>query len=109
MELKPQEITNLLKKQILNYHSQVEQNDTGTVVTVGDGIARVYGLANCMSNELIQFNDDVYGMALNLEQDFVGAVLLGSDENIKEGDPVKRTGKIVSVPVGEALLGRVVN
>lgn len=109
MELKPQEISSLIKKQIESYKGAVVQNDTGTVVTVGDGIARVYGLENCMSNELIQFNDDVYGMALNLEQDFVGAVLLGSDENIKEGDPVKRTGKIVSVPVGEALLGRVVN
>ncbi len=109
MDIKPQEITNLIKQQIESYHGKVVQNDTGTVVTVGDGIARVYGLENCMSNELIQFNDDVYGMALNLEQDFVGAVLLGSDQNIKEGDPVKRTGKIVSVPVGEALLGRVVN
>ncbi|WMJ21823.1 F0F1 ATP synthase subunit alpha [Paludicola sp. MB14-C6] len=109
MEIKPQEITSLIKQQIESYQDKVTQNDTGTVVTVGDGIARVYGLENCMSNELIQFNNDVYGIALNLEQDFVGAVLLGSDENIKEGDPVKRTGKIVSVPVGEALLGRVVN
>lgn len=109
MELKPQEISNLIKQQIESYHGKVVQSDTGTVITVGDGIANVYGLENCMANELIQFNDDVFGMALNLEQDFVGAVLLGSDENIKEGDPVKRTGKIVSVPVGEALLGRVVN
>lgn len=109
MELKPQEISSLIKKQIESYQGSIVQNDTGTVVTVGDGIARVYGLENCMANELIQFNDDVYGMALNLEQDFVGAVLLGSDEGIKEGDPVKRTGKVVSVPVGEALLGRVVN
>lgn len=109
MELKPQEISSLIKQQIQSYKGSIQQNDTGTVVTVGDGIAKVYGLENCMANELIQFNEDVYGMALNLEQDFVGAVLLGSDENIKEGDPVKRTGKIVSVPVGEALLGRVVN
>lgn len=109
MEIKPQEITSLIKKQIESYQDKIIQNDTGTVITVGDGIAKIYGLENCMSNELIQFNDDVYGIALNLEQDFVGAVLLGSDENIKEGDPVKRTGKIISVPVGEALLGRVVN
>lgn len=109
MELKPQEISSLIKQQIKSFEGKIAQNDTGTVVTVGDGIAKVYGLENCMANELIQFNDDVYGMALNLEQDFVGAVLLGSDENIKEGDAVRRTGKIVSVPVGEALLGRVVN
>lgn len=108
-ELRPREIAELIKKQIADYTPQIKQEDTGTVVTVGDGIAKIYGLSGCMANELIQFNGDVYGMALNLEQDFVGAVLLGSDENIKEGDPVKRTGKIVSVPVGEALLGRVVN
>lgn len=109
MELHSREIASLLKAQIQNYSATVTQNDTGTVLTVGDGIATVYGLENCMSNELIEFGDGVYGMALNLEQDCVGAVLLGSDENIKEGDPVKRTGQIVSVPVGEALLGRVVN
>lgn len=109
MELHSREIAALLKAQIQNYSATVTQNDTGTVLTVGDGIATIYGLENCMSNELIEFADGVYGMALNLEQDCVGAVLLGSDENIKEGDPVKRTGQIVSVPVGEALLGRVVN
>ncbi|MEG0895643.1 MAG: F0F1 ATP synthase subunit alpha, partial [Oscillospiraceae bacterium] len=108
MELKPQEISSLIKKQIENYEDKTVQSDVGTVVTVGDGIARVYGLKGCMANELIQFNDDTFGMALNLEQDFVGAVLLGSDNGLKEGDPVKRTGKVVSVPVGEALLGRVV-
>lgn len=109
MELRPQEISNLIKEQISNYQCQIVQNDIGTVVSVGDGIARIYGLEGCMSNELIEFQNDVYGMALNLEQGFVGAVLLGSDENIKEGDPVKRTGQVVSVPVGESLLGRVVN
>ena len=109
MELRPEEISQLIKEQIKNYQSKLELKDVGTVVTVGDGIARIYGLENCMSSELLQFSDDVYGMALNLEEDFVGAVLLGSDENIKEGDTVHRTGQIVSVPVGEALLGRVVN
>ncbi|MEG0692114.1 MAG: F0F1 ATP synthase subunit alpha, partial [Oscillospiraceae bacterium] len=109
MELHSQEIASLIKQQIKDYKGKVTQNDTGTVMTVGDGIATVYGLENCMSNELIEFSDGVFGMALNLEKDFVGAVLLGSDETIKEGDSVKRTGKIVSVPVGEALLGRVVN
>lgn len=107
--LRAEEITGLIKKQIENYEYKITLDDTGTVVTVGDGIAKIYGLANCMSGELLQFSDDVFGMALNLEQEFVGAVLLGSDENIKEGDPVKRTGKIMSVPVGEKLLGRVVN
>lgn len=109
MDLRPEEITNLIKAQIKNYESKTELKDVGTVVTVGDGIARVYGLENCMSGELLDFGGDIYGMALNLEQDFVGAVLLGSDEDIKEGDTVRRTGTIVSVPVGEALLGRVVN
>ena len=109
MDLRPEEITNLIKAQIKNYESKTELKDVGTVVTVGDGIARVYGLESCMSGELLDFGGDIYGMALNLEQDFVGAVLLGPDENIKEGDTVRRTGTIVSVPVGEALLGRVVN
>ena len=109
MELRPEEISQLIKAQIKNYQSKLELKDIGTVVTVGDGIARVYGLDNCMSGELLDFGGGVSGMALNLEEDFVGAVLLGSDENIKEGDTVRRTGQIVSVPVGEALLGRVVN
>ncbi len=109
MALRPEEITNLIKVQIKNYQDKIEQKDVGKVVTVGDGIARVYGLESCMSGELLQFENGTYGMALNLEQDFVGAVLLGSDEEIKEGDTVRRTEKIVSVPVGEALLGRVVN
>ena len=109
MNLRPDEITSIIKEQIKNYRSEIELSDTGTVITVGDGIANIHGLEKCMSNELLEFSDGVYGIALNLEQDFVAAVLLGSDINIKEGDTVKRTGKIVSVPVGDALLGRVVN
>lgn len=109
MELRPEEISGLIKRQIKDYQSKTELSSTGTVITVGDGITRVYGLDDCMSGELLEFDGGVYGMALNLERDSVGVVMLGSDENIKEGDIVKRTGKIVSVPVGEALLGRVVN
>ena len=109
MDLRPDEITGIIKQQIKNYESKIELTDVGTVVTVGDGIARIHGIEKCMSGELLQFEGDIYGMALNLEQDFVGAVMLGSDAEIKEGSQVKRTGKIVSVPVGEDLLGRVVN
>ena len=109
MNLRPDEITGIIKSQIKNYHSKLELADTGTVVTVGDGIARIHGLDNCMSGELLEFETGIFGMALNLEQDFVGTVLLGNDEGIKEGSKVKRTGNIVSVPVGEELLGRVVN
>ncbi len=109
MKLRPDEITGIIKQQIKDYRSRIELADTGTVVTVGDGISRVHGLDNCMSGELIEFENGTMGMALNLEQDFVGAVLLGSEEGIKEGSSVKRTGSIVSVPVGDALMGRVVN
>lgn len=109
METRPNELASILKRQILDYEEQVVQRDTGTVLTVGDGIARVYGLEDCLAGELLEFDGEVYGMALNLERDFVGAVLLGSDENIREGSAVHRTGRIVSVPVGEAMLGRVVN
>ncbi len=109
MDLRPDEITGIIKEQIKNYSSKIELSDTGTVVTVGDGIAKVHGLDKCMSGELLEFEGGVYAMALNLERDFVGAVMLGSDVNIKEGDTVKRTGRIMSVPVGEELLGRVVN
>ena len=109
MNLRPDEITSIIKSQIKNYQSKLELADTGTVVTVGDGIARVHGLDNCMSGELLEFETGIFGMALNLEQDFVGTVLLGNDEGIKEGSGVKRTGNIVSVPVGDELLGRVVN
>ena len=109
MNLRPDEITGIIKEQIKNYSSKIELQDVGTVVTVGDGIATVHGLEKCMSGELLEFEGGIYGMALNLEQDFVGAVMLGSDAEIKEGDSVKRTNRIVSVPVGEEMLGRVVN
>ena len=109
MNLRPDEISSIIKEQIKNYHSKIQLSDVGTVITVGDGIASIHGLEQCMSGELIQFENGVYGMALNLEEDSVGAVLLGSDAGIKEGSSVKRTGEIMSVPVGEALLGRVVN
>lgn len=109
MNLRPDEITGIIKEQIKHYSAKLELKDVGTVVTVGDGIATIHGLEKCMSGELLEFKGGVYGMALNLERDFVGAVMLGSDAEIKEGDPVKRTNKIVSVPVGDELLGRVVN
>lgn len=109
MNLRPDEITGILKEQIKNYKSKLSLEDVGTVVTVGDGISKIHGLEKCMAGELLEFEGGVMGMALNLEQEFVGAVLLGDDSEIKEGSQVKRTGDIVSVPVGEALLGRVVN
>ena len=109
MKINTNEISALIKEQIKNYEHRVESNDIGTVITVGDGIALVYGLDKAMLNELLIFPGDVYGMVLNLEEDHVGAVLLGNDRNIKEGDTVKRTGRVVEVPVGDALLGRVVN
>lgn len=109
MDLRPDEITGIIKSQISNFSSEIQQSDTGTVITVGDGIVRIHGLDNCMSGELLEFDGGVYAMAMNLEQDFVAAVMLGSDVEIKEGDTVKRTGSVVSVPVGEELLGRVVN
>jgi F-type H+-transporting ATPase subunit alpha len=109
MELRPDEITGIIKSKIKAFDSKITLTDTGTVVTVGDGIVRIHGLENCMINELLEFDNGVQCMALNLEQDFVGAVMLGSDADIKEGSNVKRTGKIISVPVGDALLGRVVN
>lgn len=109
MDLRPDEITGLIKSRIKNYNSKLQLADVGTVVTVGDGIVRIHGLEKCMLNELLEFENGVQCMAMNLEQDFVGAVMLGSDEDIKEGSTVKRTGSIMSVPVGEALLGRVMN
>ncbi len=109
MDLRPEEITGIIKSRIRDYGSEIRLEDTGTVVTVGDGIVRIHGLEKCMMNELLEFENGVRCMALNLEQDFVGAVMLGSDADIKEGDTVKRTGSIVSVPVGDELLGRVVN
>ena len=109
MQLKPEEISKLIKEQIKNYENQISQTDTGTIITIGDGIARVSGLDNCMANELVRFPNGAYGMALNLEENSVAIVMLGEDEGIKEGDVVERTGKVVSVPVGEGLIGRVVN
>ncbi len=109
MDLRPDEITGLIKDRIKNYNAKIQLGDVGTVVTVGDGIVRIHGLEKCMINELLEFENGVQCMALNLEQDFVGAVMLGSDTGIREGDTVKRTGNIVSVPVGDELLGRVVN
>ncbi|MBN2851071.1 MAG: F0F1 ATP synthase subunit alpha, partial [Erysipelotrichaceae bacterium] len=94
---------------MLHYEEKIEENDVGVVIRVGDGIALLHGLNNAMSGELLEFENDVFGMVLNLEEDHVGCVLLGSDRDIKEGDPVKRTGKIVEVPVGDGMLGRVVN
>jgi F-type H+-transporting ATPase subunit alpha len=109
MNLRPEEISSVIKEQIKRYESKLQVEDTGTVIQVGDGIARVHGLAKCMQGELLEFPGEVYGMVLNLEEDSVGAVLFGSDTHIKEGDPVKRTERVVEVPVGESLLGRVVN
>lgn len=109
MNIKPEEITSIIKKEIEKYEKQIKTVDSGTIIQVGDGVARVYGLDDCMEGELLEFPNDVYGMALNLEQDNVGCVLLGSEEGIKEGDIVKSTGRIVEVPVGDELIGRVVN
>ncbi len=109
MNLRPEEISSVIKEQIKNYDNRLQISDVGTVIQVGDGIARIHGLAKCMAGELLEFPGEVYGMALNLEEDNIGAVLMGSDQNIKEGDMVKPTGKIVEVPVGEQLIGRVVN
>jgi len=107
--IKAEEITKLIREQIANYKQAIEVEEVGSVISVGDGIARVYGLENAMSGEMLAFPHDVFGIALNLEEDQVGAVLLGEYAEIKEGDPVKRTKTIMSVPVGEALIGRVVN
>lgn len=109
MELRPEEISSVIKEQIKKYEKRLDMVDVGTVIQVGDGIARIHGLEACMAGELIEFPGEVYGMALNLEEDNVGCVLLGSDKNIKEGDTVKKTGRIVEVPVGEVMIGRVVN
>ena len=103
------DISSLIKTQIKNYDKKAELSETGSVITVGDGIASVYGLDNCLSNELVEFSNGTYGMALNLEEDSVSVVMLGSDVGIREGDTVKRTGSVVSVPVGKGLIGRVVN
>ena len=109
MAIRPEEITSVIKKQIEGYSSDTELKEVGYVLQVGDGIARIYGLENAMAGELLELPNGVFGMVLNLEQENVGCVLLGEDKLIREGDPVKRTGKVMQVPVGDALLGRVVN
>ena len=109
MELRPEEITKLIRSQIKNYENKIQTSETGVVILVGDGIAKASGLEKCMAGELVEFPNGAYGMAQNLEEDTVSIVILGSDNGIKEGDTVKRTGKVVSVPVGENLIGRVVN
>ena len=109
MSLRPDEISSIIKQQIENYGAAVKTDDVGYVLQAGDGIARIYGLQSCMSGELLQFENNVYGMAQNLEEDNVGCVILGDDREIKEGTTVKRTGKTVQVPVGDSLIGRVVN
>ena len=109
MELRPEEITKIIRAQIKNYENRLQESETGMVILVGDGIAKVSGLQNCMAGELLEFPNGEFGMAQNLEEDTVSVVILGADGGIKEGDTVKRTGKVVSVPVGKALIGRVVN
>ncbi|MBO5369351.1 MAG: F0F1 ATP synthase subunit alpha, partial [Clostridia bacterium] len=109
MSSRPEEISNIIKEQIKNYNSKIEMKETGTVILVGDGIARVYGLRQCMASELLEFEDGSFGMAQNLEEETVSVALLSDNNTIREGTSVKRTGRVVSVPVGEALLGRVVD
>jgi F-type H+-transporting ATPase subunit alpha len=109
MNLRPEEISSVIKEQIKNYSTKLETSDVGTVIQVADGIARIHGLESAMQGELLEFPGDVYGMVLNLEEDNVGAVLLGDNKNINEGDIVKTTGRVVEVPVGDAMTGRVVN
>lgn len=109
MNLKPEEISKVIRSQIKYYSNALEQSEIGTVLTVGDGIVRASGLSNCMAGELLAFENGAYGLAQNLEENRVSIVLLGTDDGISEGQTVKRTGKVVSVPVGDALLGRVVD
>ena len=109
MEFRPEEIANVIRAQIKHYETKIEQREVGTIITLGDGIARAVGLENCMVNELVEFPNGTYGLAQTLEERSVSLVILGSDEGLREGDLVKRTGRVVSVPVGEALIGRVVN
>ena len=109
VNLRPEEISSVIKEQIKNYTAKLETSDVGTVIQVADGIARIHGLENAMQGELLEFPGEVYGMVMNLEEDNVGAVLLGDQKNISEGDTVKTTGRVIEVPVGDALTGRVVN
>ena len=109
MGIRPDEITSIIKEKIENFVPQTQTDEVGTVISVGDGIARIYGLNKAVSGELLDFQSGVKGLAMNLEYDNIGCVLMGPDTEVKEGDTVKRTGKVISIPVGEALLGRVVN
>src|SRR6266508_6861260 len=109
MEIRAEEISEIIRKQIKEYGKEVEVAETGTIISIGDGIARIHGLDKAMAGELLEFPGGIYGLVLNLEADNVGAVLLGADTQIKEGDPVTRTKRIAQVPVGEAMVGRVVN
>ena len=109
MQIKAEEISSIIKEKIKGFDQQVDVSQTGSVIQVGDGIAKIYGLDGAMAGEMLEFPGGLYGIALNLEEDNVGAVLMGDDVGIKEGDPVKRTGRIAEIPVGEALIGRVVN
>ena len=109
MKMNPEEITAIIKDQIKNYNVDLNVDDVGTVIEVGDGIAHIHGLDKAMAGELLDFGHDIYGLVLNLEQDNVGAVILGGDTKIEEGDEVKRTGRIMQVPVGENMIGRVVD
>src|SRR5271165_5117101 len=108
-QIKADEITQLMKEQIANYDSKIRVDEVGTIISLGDGIARVHGLDKVMAGELLEFDHGVAGIAMNLEEDQVGVVLLGEYQEIKAGDPVRRTGRIMSVPVGDAMIGRVVN
>ena len=109
MEIRAEEISQIIRSQIRDYEKKVEVAETGTVLSVGDGIARVYGVEKCMAMELLEFPGGIFGLALNLEEDNVGVAILGEDTHIKEGDIVKRTGRIAQVPVGDAVLGRVID
>ena len=109
MNLRPEEISSVIKEQIERYSSELNVSDVGTVIQVADGIARVHGLENAMQGELLEFPSEVYGMVLNLEEDNVGAVLLGPTDQVKEGDIVKRTGRIASINVSEGMIGRVID
>lgn len=109
MELRPEEISRIIRSQIKHYEAKINQSETGTVILIGDGIAKAAGLTGCMVNELLEFPGGVYGMAQNLEENSVSIVMLGNEEGIREGDTVRRTGRVVSVPVGYELIGRVVD
>jgi F-type H+-transporting ATPase subunit alpha len=109
VNIRPEEVTDILEKQLASYKKEVQEVGVGTVLQVGDGIARIYGLEDVLASELVEFPNGIMGMVLNLEEDNVGVIIMGPDEEIKEGDTVKRTGRIIDVPVGNNLLGRVVN